>query len=174
MVYEGSQGGALPDFRLVQTYPLPSSAPIAIRCGALLWPSHFCSVIIDSRTGKIIAIGASPRRFARRGAGCSGTSSTWARSMTAKRKRGRKSPMCLTRHGSKLVRWRCIQRIGRYPSTPANMACNWRSFGATGCPIRGRAPAEGPGGEAERLLQAVGSGGGHRFGATGHTTATAG
>lgn len=167
MVYEGSEGGFLVKFRLVQTYPLPPRAPIALRCWPLLWPSHFCIVITGLRTAKIIAIGVSPKRCAPRGVGCSGTFSTWARSMTARGRRGPKSRMCLTRRGSKPARWPCIRPIGRCRSTPASMACKcgwgslscgvpgsgaragwdascgisskWRSFGATGCLIRGRA-----------------------------------
>ena len=159
-------GAILP---LVQTYPLPLRAQSAVRCWPLLWPSHFCIVIIGSKTGRTIAIGASLRRCAPREVGCSGTCFIWARSTTAKGRRGPKSRMCLIQSGIKPARWPCIRRIGRCPSTPASMACkcawrslscgvrgngaragwdascgiscSWRSFGATGCLIRGRAPA---------------------------------
>ena len=43
---------------LVQTYPLPPPSPIGVGCRLLIWPNLICTVITDSKTARIIAIGA--------------------------------------------------------------------------------------------------------------------
>src|SRR5438477_5062609 len=106
------------NFRLVQTYPLPTQRAALVKCPPSKWASPFSTRTTVSKTARITVTGAwsktSPARTAN---GCSGRFSTWAKSTTAKRPPGSRAPKSSMPIARPSLNWRCFRCSARSPHT---------------------------------------------------------